>query len=162
MVRFHLQVVAHRRGNDACALTGRLLGDEVGNDAVVLVVEVAHRLVEQDEVAGLAQGADNGHTLLLADGQFAGQAVHLVGNAHRFKQPQDLVAAFKSRDAVLEFHVLHRGEFAEQAHVLCQIGDVPLSHVTPLGDGQPEDVFAVEGDGAAVVLSVAIDVTAHR
>ena len=161
-VHVHFQVVADRGGDDAGALSSRFLSDEIGNDAVVLVVKVAHRLVKEDEIAGLAQGADDGDTLLLADGEFTGQAVHFVGNAHGFKQFDDFVAALEAREAVFQFHVLHRCEFAEQAHVLRQVGDVPLARVTPLGNGHRADVRAVKRDSATIVLPIAVDVTAHR
>ena len=59
------QVVAHACGYDAGALSPGLLGYDFGGDTVVFLVQMRHRLVEQDEVERLAQGADYGQALLL-------------------------------------------------------------------------------------------------
>ena len=59
-------MIAHRCGDDASSLPLRLLGYEACNEAVVLFIEVTHRLIEQDEITRLTQCADNGDTLLLS------------------------------------------------------------------------------------------------
>lgn len=58
-------MVAYGCGNNPRPPTARLFGYDTRCPAVVLLVEMAYRLVEQYEIEGLAEGSYDSHTLLL-------------------------------------------------------------------------------------------------
>lgn len=54
-------------------------------------VEMAHRLVEQDEIEGLAQTADECDALLLPERELPGRSIPLAGDPRSFEQALDPV-----------------------------------------------------------------------
>ena len=59
-------------------------------------VEMAHRLVEQDEIEGLAQTADECDALLLPERELPGRSIPLAGDPRSFEQALDPVRVSKS------------------------------------------------------------------
>lgn len=73
------QRLADRGNNDAGIALPGFAGQYVDHDVCIGFVQMADRLVEQQEVERLAQAAYEGYALLLAVGQFAYRHVGLVG-----------------------------------------------------------------------------------
>ena len=79
---------------------------------------MAHRLVEQDEIEGLAQTADECDALLLPERELPGRSIPLVGNPRSFEQALDPVRCQKVGKFVLQREILRHGQLPEQTQVL--------------------------------------------
>jgi hypothetical protein len=56
---------ANRGGDDTGPLFAAFAQDYISHNVAIAVVEVRYWLVEQQKIEGLAQGSDDGYTLLL-------------------------------------------------------------------------------------------------
>ena len=109
----NVDVVAHRCGNYGCALGGSLIGNQTSSDVVVAGIEVAHRLVEQDEVEWLAKCADDSHTLLLPYRQTPHWSVDAVVDFQCFKHSGNLFRGLEACEPVFQLHVFAGGELGK-------------------------------------------------
>ena len=73
-------------GYDAGAASARFGHEQFRHCFCSVIVYVAYRLVEDEEVGGLAQHPDESHSLLLAERQESGAFVCLVCQSERLKQ----------------------------------------------------------------------------
>ena len=85
----HLAVVrGHNHGGAGAVNALQKLHDAERNSRV----EVARRLVADEERRTVDHGASHGHTLLLATRELIGQGIHLVGEAHQAEHLRNLAA----------------------------------------------------------------------
>ncbi len=100
-----------------------------------LAVEVAGRLVGDDDRGVGDEGARDGHALLLAAGELVGVVLHAVREAHERERHLDPLAPFAARE---------RGEQERQLHVLERVQHrhqvVELEHEADVG-GSPVREF---------------------
>ena len=136
--------------------------DEARHYLIVGEVEVAHRFVEHNEVARLAQSANYRHALLLAYRQALHRRVNLVANAQSGKHIEDFALRAVIGELIFEQHILQSRQFGEKAHLLRQIGNLGAANLAPTLGIERSDVGAVESDLARVVGAIAIDVAAER
>ena len=114
-------------------------------------VEVARRLVGQDEDRVRRQCAGNRGALLLSSGQRGRPVRHAPGQAHRGEQllgPRAGPLVSLPSDQQRQHYVLQRGELPEQMMKLEHEPDLPVPH-------QGQRVFGQLPEGAAVQLDVA-------
>lgn len=105
-------------------------------------------LVCNDELGAVGQGAGNGHTLLLAAGEFIWQTIHLIfqtdkGERERYTVPnlfsRDIRHAHGKSNVLVDRHRRNQAEVLEHnAHLAAQIG-----YLAPTNTGQ---VLAVDKD----------------
>ena len=146
----------------ACPLAFCFSIQQAGQDLCIAFVQVADRFVQEDEVEGLAQAADEGHALLLAEGQEADLCIGFVGDARGFKQVAYLLAGFVSGQAVFQLDVFPGGQLREEAQFLEQQAERVASQGGPSGGAERADVFPVKGDDALIIIPIAIQIAAQR
>ena len=79
----------------------------------VVVVQMADRLVEQNKIERLAEGADDGYTLLLSEREFSGEFRLFVGYSQAAECRFNPFPAFKSGQVVFQQNVFPGGQFRE-------------------------------------------------
>ena len=77
---------AHRGNDDTRPLRLRLFQQHPAEQLPVSGIEVADRLVEQDEIERLAHAADEGHALLLSEGELIDRGIPLIGDTRSLEQ----------------------------------------------------------------------------
>ena len=123
---------------------------------------MAHRLVEQDEIEGLAQTADECDALLLPERELPGRSIPLVGDPRSFEQALDPVRCQKVGKFVLQREILRHGQLPEQTQVLKEHAQRPAAQFAPLRYGKRPAVRSVEQDAARIVGSGPVQKTAQR
>ena len=102
--------------------------EQVKNDAGVALVQVAGRLVGENDRRGVGQGAGDGHALLLAAGKLRAEAMDLVAQADRGEKfmraraHRGFVEAAELAHG--HHHVFQRGELLHQKMKLKDEADV--------------------------------------
>ena len=111
-------MIAYRRCHDGRTTAAGLFGHHVGTDAVVGRIEMAHRLVEQNEVGRLRHGADYSHALLLSDRHVSDWRVDAVGYAEAFESIFDPSRGSPSGEGAFDFDVFTCRKLGEEHHLL--------------------------------------------
>jgi hypothetical protein len=93
-----------------------------------LRIERGRRLVDQQQVGVLLQGAGDADTLALTAGQGVGALVHMVGQPDTVEQPVGVLDRL-------------RGELAEEAAPESDIAEPPREHVLHHGEAFHQGVF---------------------
>ena len=96
----------------------RLARQQLQNLRLHRHIQCGGGFVQQQEVHGLAQAADEGHTLLLAEGEQTCRLVFFIADAQCVEEGVYLLAALEARQAVLEQHILEGRQLAEEAQFL--------------------------------------------
>ena len=143
-------------------LLRRLLRQDAGHDTRVSVVEMAHRLVEQDEVERLAERPHEGHPLLLPERHPPRLLVPLVGDAQLLEPLLHPLPAAEAGQPVLELHILPGRQLVEEAQFLKEHAQRTFPQVHPPGHGKFPDVLPVEGDDSLIVAPIPVDIAAQR
>lgn len=125
------QAVAHRRNEHPGPLPPGLLDDKAGERLAVGRIEVAHRLVEQQEVERLAEAPHEGDPLLLSEREAGDRLVALRGQTGRVEQTVDLLRAAEARQVVLQRQILLNGQPAEEPQVLKQAAQRAAAQLLP-------------------------------
>lgn len=99
-------MLAYGGDDDGGALGGGFGEDEPCERTAVRLIEVADRLVEEEEVEGLTERADSGKALLLPEGQQACRALELVGDTECLEVALDSLAVLVPCELVLDPHVV--------------------------------------------------------
>lgn len=81
----------------------------------------------------MAQAADEGHTLLLAEGKQTCRLVFLVADAQCVEEGVYFLAALEACQAVLEQHILEGRQFAEEAQFLEKNAERVAVQACPVG-----------------------------
>ena len=116
------------------------------------LVEVAGRLVGEDQARVVDQGAGDREPLLLAAGQHTGQPCGGVGHPEAFdhRPGTGLGAGAVPRQARREQHVLGAGQLGQQVEELEHEPDQPPAHVDQLLLAAAVDAHAVQLDLAGI------------
>jgi hypothetical protein len=94
-------VVGHH--DDRLALVGQLL-EQFEDRLRRAAVQVARRLVGDDQRRVIGQGASDGHPLLLAAGDGRRPLARLLGHAHSFQQAHGPLAPLGRRKEAVDVH----------------------------------------------------------
>ena len=148
------------------------LADEGHHLARDLRVEARGRLVDQQQLRVLDQGAGDADALALAAGEAVGALVDVLGEADPVEQAQrlgDVVLGVHAQDAAQRAgvaepagqHVVHHREPLDQVELLEDHADVAALQ-PHLGIGELEQVDAVEHDLAAGRLDQPVDAADQR
>ena len=98
-----------------------------------MTVEIARRLVRQQQRGIAYNRAGDGDPLLLPAGKLLGQVVHPFFQAHQFERSHHVVASFPGVEMgkkQRQFNILKRGEHRDQVE---RLEDVPDVLVAPVG-----------------------------
>ena len=139
----------------------RLLCYDCGGYAVVLAVEVADRLVEEDEVERLADSAYDSHALLLPYRHLSHGEVRACAYPHAVEPAAYLLVGGIARQVVLQLDVLQCRQFREQGELLRQVRQMPAAYLLPLRYRQRPYVNVIKAHHALIVLAAAEDVGAQ-
>ena len=119
------------------------LHDLLAGDAV----EVAGRLVGQEDAGLVHQRTGDGHPLALAAGELVGPVVHAVGQAHPLQRRRGPVAALPPAHAGVhqrQLHVVQRGGPGQQVEGLEHEADLAVPYPGERVVAEPRDFLAVE------------------
>ena len=109
---------AHRGDDDARPLRLRLFQQHPGEQLPVSGIEVADGLVEQDEIERLAHAANEGHALLLSEGELFDRDIPFIGDTRSLEHSPDLLLRLEMRELVFQADILRDGQFAEKTQIL--------------------------------------------
>ena len=101
--------MTNTRDDDACALSLCLGHHQFTHHAGVLWIQVADGLVSEQEVEGLAEGADECHALLLSVTQMAKSRIALICYAKRLEIGSNLSVGLIVRELVFHLHIFPSG-----------------------------------------------------
>ena len=122
----------------------RQLREEAHDVAAGGRVEVAGRLVGQDDLGVHRQGTRDGDPLHLTPGQLRRLVLHAVGEADPLEELLDPLpppAGRHSAEEERQLDVLERGDLGEQVEVLKDESDSPVADVGQLIAREPRDVL---------------------
>lgn len=148
--------------DDGSTLSGGFLGDELGHQFAVAVVEMAHGLVGQKEVEGLRQRTNQGDALLLSERHHTDLLAAFLADFQAIKPLVDLVVGGEIRQSVLDLHVFQRREFGEEAKFLKQTADVLLAQLRPVLRREIGRFSVVEKQFAREIVAIADEIAAKR
>lgn len=153
--------------SDACdddggTLSGSFLGDELGHQFAVAVVEMAHGLVGQKEVEGLRQRTNQCHALLLTERHHANFFVAFVADFQAMKPRINLRVGGEIRQPIFDLHVFPRGEFGKEPKFLKQATDLPLAQLRPILWREIGRFSVVEKQFAREIVAIADEIAAKR
>lgn len=150
-------------GNDnASPLTLRLGHHDLCHHTAVVAVEVTDRLVGQQEIEGLAQGAHESHALLLAVAEVSELRGAFVGDAQRLEPLGNLGIALELRELVLDLHILPGRQLGEDAQFLEDDAQRALAQLCPVIGAELANIVAVESHRAEIVVAIANEIAAER
>ena len=120
---------------------------EIHHGLATLRIEIAGRLIGQQDDRFAPDRARDRDTLLLAAGELAGEMFGPVRHADPFERLRDAVASlFRAHAAVREgqFHVFEHGEIADQVEALENEPNLSIAHTGTLRRAKLGDRPAVE------------------
>src|SRR6185503_11780312 len=120
-----------------------------------LAVEVAGRLVGDDQLRIGDEGARDCHALLLAAGELRGVVFRAVGEPDQAQRRGDVLAPLapgERGECERQLHVLERGQHRHQVVELEHEADRGGAPVGEVGLGQHGDVDAIDEDRASIGL----------
>ena len=82
--------------NDACSLTISLFHQQLSHYAAIVIIEMAHRLISQDEIEGLAQRTHESHALLLPEAHLSNPGSTPVGDAEALESLTSLICSISA------------------------------------------------------------------
>ena len=139
-----------------------MAGYHLRHGVVVTCVEMAHRLVEQEEVKRLRQCPDDGNALLLPYRKAAGHDVGTVVNRQLLEHAPYVGFRIVVRKTILEQHIVKSRNLGEKAQLLRQIGQRHASQLRPFLGAETTHVVAVKQYGPLIVAAVAVEKRAQR
>ena len=155
-------MLPYGRHNYTCVLTFGFLCQYPAHDVAIVIVQMADGFVQEDEVERLAEAADEGNALLLAEGQFPCFLICFVGDAEDSKKGKDIFLLLIIGEAILELNVFEGSQFGKEAQLLEEDAEGMLAYFHPFVDGERTDVPLVEIDDTLIVAAVTVDVAAER
>lgn len=147
--------------DNARPLLSGFFGQDAAHDASVPVVEMTYRFVQKDEVKRLAQGADKGYPLLLAERHAPYFLIPQPVNVQFLKPPPDLFPVSVARQCILQLDILPCRQFTKQAQLLKQHAQRAFPYAHPPGNRITADVLPVKTDYSLIILPVSINETAQ-
>ena len=123
------------------------LAKQVEHDLLVLFVQVAGRLVSEDELRAVDERAGDAHALLLTAGQLAGQVMRTLLQSHSFQRFHRLLLIDYRMVVLRHHHVLHRRQMRHEVKLLEHESDHVLAHIGELAGVQILQPAAFEHDG---------------
>lgn len=148
--------------DNAGALSLRFCHHDFSHHARIFGVKVADRLVGQQEIEGLAEGADERYALLLTVAHLSEFRVTFIGDAKSFEPCIDLHFSLESRELVLDLHVLHRCQLREDAKFLEHRAQRALAQHRPIVSAQLSDIATVKAHCAFIVTAIADEIATQR
>ena len=153
---------AHRGNDDTRPLRLRLFQQHPAEQLPVSGIEVADRLVEQDEIERLAHAADEGHALLLSEGELIDRGIPLIGDTRSLEHSPDLLLRLEMRELVFQADILRDGQFAEKTQILEKHTQRPAAQAAPRRGGKAAAIRPVEEYPPRVILPDAVEKVAQR
>lgn len=143
--------------DDAGAAASGFLRDYFGGNEIVGGIQMRHGFVEEDEIEGHAERADDGESLLLTDRHFPGRIVASGGDTESIEPLVDLTVGDVARDGIFEPDVFDAGEFREKVEFLGEVGEIQATYLLPFayGEGGYRDV--VEEEAPLIIVAGAVD-----
>ena len=136
--------------------------EDTGHVLGIDFVQVADRLVHEEEVERLTKGTDERYALLLTEGHLPDRHVYLIADAQLKEQVLDILLLLESGQGILEQYIFHGSEFRKESQVLEKHAEGALAYLHPLLLTKISDIDSVEPDDALIVVPIAIDVTTER
>ncbi len=123
---------------------------------------MADRLVEQDEIEGLAQTADECDALLLPERELIDRGIPLIGDTRSLEHSPDLLLRLEMRELVFQADILRDGQFAEKTQILEKHTQRPAAQAAPRRGGKAAAIRPVEEYPPRVILPDAVEKVAQR
>ncbi len=116
-------------------------------------VQVAGWFVGEQDGGFVSEGAGDGHALLFAAGEFAGEVICAGGEAERAEEVHGAFFGMRlgfAGDHLRQHDVFHRGEFGEEMVELVDDADGAETNFGAFSVSEFAGIRAVDDDGAAI------------
>ena len=136
--------------------------EDVHDDALVLLVEIARRFVAEQDARRVDQRAGNADALLLAAGKLRGQVMGALSQTDFFQRFHGLFFVGHAVVILRDHDVFERGKIADQMELLEDQADLVAADLGQVRGALAADVGAVEDDAAFRGRVHAADDVQHR
>ena len=106
-----------RHDDDRSALLVQLT-EQVEHDLLIPLIEIAGRLVGENQLRAVDERAGDAHALLLTAGQLAGQVMRTLLQSHSFQRFHRLLLIDYRMVVLRHHHVLHRRQMRHEVKLL--------------------------------------------
>ena len=135
------------RHDDDCSALLVQLTEQVEHDLLIPLIEIAGRLVGENQLRVVDERAGDAHALLLTAGQLAGQVMRTLLQPHSFQRFHRLLLIDYRMVVLRHHHVLHRRQMRHEVKLLEHESDHVLAHIGELAGVQILQPAAFEHDG---------------
>ena len=135
-----------RHDDDRSALLVQLT-EQVEHDLLIPLIEIAGRLVGENQLRAVDERAGDAHALLLTAGQLAGQVMRTLLQPHSFQRFHRLLLIDYRMVVLRHHHVLHRRQMRHEVKLLEHESDHVLAHIGELAGVQILQSPAFKHDG---------------